>query len=200
MSSFATASTQLPTQLTTALKEWAVVIQALMAGEMILLLRKGGIREENGRFEVKCDRIWLFPTYEHQQPDLLKPFYSDQVQPVSPGWHPDPLEIRAWANITHIFPLPNADQVAALTPHHIWSQSCIQARYDWKPQQPLYGLLLRVHRLPHPVSVPYQPSYGGCRSWIDITVPADPTTAHSVLDDPTYRHQVQAILQTLSPG
>lgn len=200
MSSFAIASTQLTTQLTTALKEWAVVIQSLMAGETILLLRKGGIREKNGRFEVRCDRIWLFPTYEHQQPDLLKSPYAAQVQPVSPGWHPDLLEIRAWADITHIFPLRESDPVAALAPHHIWSQSCIQARYDWKPQQPLYGLLLRVHCLPNPVFVPYQPSYGGCRSWIDITVPADPTTARSVLDDSTYHHQAQAILQTLSPG
>jgi hypothetical protein len=194
MSSPTTASTQ----VTSALKEWAVVIQALNVGETILLLRKGGIREENGRFEVKCDRIWLFPTYEHQQPDLLKSPYGDQIQPVSPGWHPDALEIRAWADITHIFPLREIDQVTALTPHHIWSPSCIQARYDWKPQQPLYGLLLRVHRLPSPVSIPYQTSYGGCRSWIDLPVPADPTTTHPVLEEAAYSHNVDAIMQALS--
>ena len=40
-----------------AFKEWAVTCQALAAGRQSLLLRKGGIHERNGRFEVEHARV-----------------------------------------------------------------------------------------------------------------------------------------------
>ncbi|MGC1218532.1 MAG: DUF1802 family protein, partial [Phormidesmis sp.] len=59
--------------ITAALKEWSVAVDALAAGETILLLRKGGIKEDNGQFSAQADRAMLFPTFEHQRRDLLKP-------------------------------------------------------------------------------------------------------------------------------
>jgi len=53
---------------THALKEWAAV-DALEQGKTImLLLRKGGIHEQGGRFKVAQNQILLYPTHEHQQP------------------------------------------------------------------------------------------------------------------------------------
>ncbi|MFW6125399.1 MAG: DUF1802 family protein, partial [Pirellulales bacterium] len=54
-----------------ALKEWAAVCRALEEGRQTLLLRKGGIHEEGGRFELAHHQFWLFPTYEHQRHDRL---------------------------------------------------------------------------------------------------------------------------------
>ena len=82
-----------------ALKEWAVATDALERGETIVLLRKGGIREEGKHFRVAHDDVLLYPTYEHQQPHLLKPHYSALVQPVPSGWHPETVRIGAWARI-----------------------------------------------------------------------------------------------------
>ena len=62
-------------------------------GKTIILLRKGGIREENGRFGVDYDRVFLYPTYEHQQPNLLKSEYAGKVMPVESGWHPETVRI-----------------------------------------------------------------------------------------------------------
>ena len=39
----------LPDHCQIALKEWAVTVQALARGEQILLLRKGGIHEDQAR-------------------------------------------------------------------------------------------------------------------------------------------------------
>ena len=39
-----------------ALKEWAVVARALGSGRQTLLLRKGGIHERRGEFEVELDQ------------------------------------------------------------------------------------------------------------------------------------------------
>ncbi len=60
-------------QLRQALKEWAIAIEALETGKTIILLRKGGIREKGGHFQAKYLQVWLYPTYEHQKPQLLKP-------------------------------------------------------------------------------------------------------------------------------
>lgn len=179
--------------LTPALKEWAIALQALTAGETILLLRKGGIREESGRFTVAHSRVWLFPTYEHQNPDLLKPKYARQVQPVASGWHPETISIQAWADIKHIFQVTDATTVEALLPFHIWTPQFVTERLRWKPRSPLYVLLLRVFRLPAAHTVPYTPEYGGCRSWIELLEPLSVEGSTPVLDDVQYQQEVRAI-------
>ena len=42
-----------------AYKEWGVVVRALLAGEQVLDVRKGGIREEGRHFGVRSTRLWL---------------------------------------------------------------------------------------------------------------------------------------------
>lgn len=178
-----------------ALKEWAVAVGALARGETILLLRKGGIREQGGRFTVEQQRVWLYPTYEHQQPHLLQPAYASQVTPVEPGWHPAQVEIAAWAEITHILQIAEVARVTALEPFHIWNDQFVGDRLKWKPNQPLYALLLRVYALPSLQVIPYQPEYGGCRSWIELATAIDPDLARPVLSDAAYDRQLQAILE-----
>src|SRR2546422_3996735 len=39
-----------------AFKEWAVVVDALGRGEQVIILRKGGIAEDRGEFELEQDR------------------------------------------------------------------------------------------------------------------------------------------------
>jgi hypothetical protein len=183
--------------LVAALKEWAIALDALLSGDTILLLRKGGIQEAGGRFSVAQSRVLLYPTYEHQQPHLLKPPYAAQVQPVSSGWHPETVAIAAWADITHIFQITTAETVEALLPFHIWTAALAAERLKWKPQQPLYVLLLRVHRLAESLTLPYQESYGGCKSWIDVKLPvryaANPFADAPVLTHEQYNSRVKEI-------
>ena len=61
-----------------ALKEWAVAIRAIDRGQQIVLLRKGGIREKE--FKVEHENLFLYPTYEHQEEDLLKPEYLQGLE------------------------------------------------------------------------------------------------------------------------
>ncbi|MEB3212125.1 MAG: DUF1802 family protein [Leptolyngbyaceae bacterium] len=186
-----------------ALKEWNVAVNALAQGETILLMRKGGIRETQGRFDVPHRRVWLYPTYEHQKPNLLKPDYARQVQPVEPGWHPDSVELRAWADITHLFEVTDAETVDALYPFHIWSQDFAYERFRWKVRSPLYILLLRVYRLTEPITLPFDDAYKGCKSWIDLALGQENSTRASsatpALADDEYHRQVEAI-QSIIPS
>ncbi|MBD3881266.1 DUF1802 family protein [Phormidium tenue FACHB-886] len=176
--------------LTAALKEWAVAVHALIAGETILLLRKGGIREQ--KFTIASPQIWLYPTYEHQKPYLLKPAYASQVLPVESGWHPPTVEIQAQATITHSYEITEPAIVEALLPFHIWNAEFVSERLKWKARSPLTVLLLRIYTLPTAQSIPYRAEYGGCKSWIDLQADLlSPTTA--VLDDSAYQAKVKAI-------
>lgn len=176
-----------------AFKEWAVAIDALEQGEMIMLLRKGGIHEQNGRFQVAHDRTLLYPTYEHQQPRLLKPNYASLVQPVASGWHPETVRIGSWASVTDILPVTEAAVIQALLPFHVWNEQFISDRLKWKPKQPLYILLLRAYKLAQAQVIPYCSEYGGCKSWIDLAESISIVGAVPVLSDAAYTSLVAEI-------
>ncbi|MEO1621429.1 MAG: DUF1802 family protein [Cyanobacteria bacterium J06632_3] len=181
-----------------ALKEWSVAVDALSAGETILLLRKGGIKESQGRFVPEAASVVLFPTFEHQQPTLLKPKYQAAVEPVASGWHPETVTLKAWANITDVFMTHEAEQVAALSAFHIWQPQLAQERLKWKAKQPLYILLLRTYRLAEPIEIPWESNYGGCRSWIELSETINTEAATPALSEAAYLEQVSAISKCLS--
>ncbi len=179
--------------LQNALKEWSVAVDALVQGEMILLLRKGGIREVGNRFQVPHQRIWLYPTYEHQKPHLLKSQWAEQVRPVKAGWHPAVVTIQAWADIVQVWTIRHEQSVQSLLPFHIWNEQFVTERFRWKPSQPLHLLLLRVHRLATPIAIDWQPDYGGCRSWLTLKDPLDLMPSQPVLDQQTWAKTGEAI-------
>ncbi|BAZ49009.1 hypothetical protein NIES4103_16200 [Nostoc sp. NIES-4103] len=176
-----------------ALKEWAVAINALESGKTIMLLRKGGIHERGGRFQVAHEQVLLFPTYEHQQAFMLKAEYADLVYPVTSGWHPETIPIGSVAQITDILPVSDESIVNALLPYHIWNEYFISDRLKWKPRQPLYILLLRTYKLPQQREIPYCQEYGGCKSWIDLAQPIGLQGAKPVLSDSVYTQLVAEI-------
>ena len=178
---------------THALKEWAVAVDALESGKTIVLLRKGGIREEGNQFKVAQDEILLYPTFEHQQPDLLKPEYAGKISPVESGWHPETVRIGAWAKITDIFMVSYEPSVKALLPYHIWNEQFVSDRLKWKHRQPVYILFLRTYQLAQPKFIPYLPEYGGCKSWIDLVEPVSIADATPALSDSEYIKQATAI-------
>lgn len=180
-------------KLSQALKEWAVAVDALLAGEQILLLRKGGIREDRGRFAVKAKRVLLFPTFEHQQATLLKPPYQSAVERYPAGYSTT-VTFHGWADITHNLVLEGQHDGLALLPFHIWNERFVQERLAWKPGTPLQGLLLRSHRLAAPQTLPYQSAYGGCRSWIDLAESVSLAGSQPVLSDAAYEARVTDIL------
>ncbi|MGA7954441.1 MAG: DUF1802 family protein [Gloeobacterales cyanobacterium] len=187
-------------KLVHALKEWAVAVDALEKGETILLLRKGGIREEGGSFTIAHQKVLLYPTYEHQKPHLLKTAYANQVEPVPSGWHPSKVRIGSWAKITDIFQVSAEETLSALLPFHIWNEQFVHERFGWKPRQPLSVLLLRVYTFTQEKMLPFRPEYGGCRSWMDLAEPISVEDSIPVMEDSTYAQRVTAIRKFIHAG
>lgn len=189
-----------------ACKEWAVVVDALLRGEQILDLRKGGIHEDERRFELRGDRFWLFPTYEHQDADLLKPGHRpalDRVLAEHRGTPSDHVRIEGWAEVAGAALLTNPEPLAALDREFIWTVEYATKRLRWKRRQPLWLLALRVHRLDEPLAVPLLPEYAGCSSWVALQGVVDDSAmlaGEPAFDADEFASRLRAVVDAIPGG
>ena len=183
-----------------AYKEWAVIVHALLEGEQILDVRKGGLREDGRRFGLKSTRVWLYPTAEHQRPELLKPAYRPMIDLAAGSRVGEPIRIDGWADIVGAATITDPDQLAALDSKLIWTLEYAESRLQWKKRQPLWVLAMRVHRLVEPLEAPWREEYGGCTSWVDLAgLPADPASrpAHPALSDVAFEAKRKGVREAL---
>ena len=164
-----------------ALKEWAVVVRALLAGEQILDLRKGGIKEDGRHFGLKATRLWLYPTVEHQERDLVRPAYQRWIDDSERDAPPErAIRVEGWADVVGVAKLTDPDDLAKIDGKFIWTPEYAASRLSWKQRDALWVLALRAHRLTDPITVPFREEYGGCTSWVDLAeLPDDPASLPS---------------------
>jgi len=170
----------LEARLRVALKEWAAVCMALGEGRQILLLRKGGIHERGQRFEMEHRQFLLFPTYLHQNPAMLKPSEHANLKPMAA--EPEEIEMTLAGEVTDVLRLQSRRQMDALDGLHVWTPALIDMRFGYKPENPLYLMLVRAYRLATAVRVPNIPAYAGCRSWVPLRETFSTAGATAVLD------------------
>ena len=184
-----------------AFKEWAVACEAMIAGRQTILLRNGGIREENGTFQMNDREFFLIPTYDHQSPKLLKePFVSDLARIVNAGYDAKNLLISAYAAVDTVAVVEDEHRLRELRHEHIWNDDYVRMRLDFNPYDPLYVVLLRVYRLGEPVSIPMRPEYGGCKSWVTLEQPLSTASAIAAIPDEEYARRRAAVLGIISPA
>src|SRR5947199_10702463 len=103
-----------------ALKEWAVAVEAIARGEQVVLVRKGGIREEAREFRIEHERFLLYPTYEHQREDLLQVPFRPELAAAPAGWSgPETVTLTTWAAVAGRFAVTEQEAVAWLAPYYV---------------------------------------------------------------------------------
>ncbi|MEI6606651.1 MAG: DUF1802 family protein [Verrucomicrobiota bacterium] len=169
-------------------KEWQVICDALASGRQAILLRKGGIHEGRQGFSFAHKSFFLFPTRFHVQGDQVR---EGSVTPL-PEWQlGDPIRITHHVEALWAVTLTDWEKVAALEPFHIYSAKTVRDRFDWEGKGMNSGsihlALVRVRQLASPWEFPYEASFGGCRSWIQLPEPPAhwQQTASTVLDEDT---------------
>ena len=187
----------LPATSTVALKEWAVTVAALERGEQIILLRKGGIREDGKHFKVDQDGFFLYPTYEHQIAGLLKPDYRPLLEETLVDADPDLVTLNSYAEVVEVIETSDEEAVAELDRFHIWVEDYAEKRIHWKPRFPLSVMLLRVHLLEQPQALPVMPEYEGCTSWVTLVEEYPVGVATAVLNDRRFNRGVERIKEAL---
>jgi hypothetical protein len=188
-----------------AFKEWQVIVEALGAGEQILILRKGGIAEDGGGFEAKAGRFWLFPTHFHEQIAQTKPAatkWFNQVGGVPPSRNLATsgevarVHLRYFAEVVRHSFLSDWASVARLDPFHLWSEETIHKRFEWAHPPGLHAFAVRAHRLREPVRFELTPAMGGCKSWIDLPLDFAACASEPVLEDAVFAKKLEALKLT----
>ena len=159
----------MPLQSRIALKEWAVVCDALASGEQVLLFRKGGIREEGKKFTVDHSEFLFFPTLEHQNREALRPQWQDRLAGYRPAGSPaEKISLSVFAGVSQIFKAGKVEPLLRLSQFHPYNEDFFRMRLAYKPNEPLWVFLIRAFLLPKAVSVPNLPRYAGCKSWVEL--------------------------------
>ncbi len=175
-----------------AFKEWAIVVDALGRGDQILILRKGGIAEGRGGFQVEHPRFLFFPTLYHQQRESVLPAAQaryDEIAPHLPG--PELLRLEFCAEVIAWRRLESLAAVERLRGQHVWRDDVLAQRFDWGKEQRLFALAVRVSRLPQRIELPMLPAYGGCKSWIELAEEIPTDTAQPVLGEAAFQERLQ---------
>jgi hypothetical protein len=182
-----------------AFKEWGVVCAALADGRQSLILRKGGIAEENGAFRPDHARFWLFPTYLHQTPDGLKPAAAAGLPAVERQRPPaNVVRLTHFVEVSAAFRVGRLEQVLDLDLFHVWSEATVRQRFAYR-QPGLYVLPARVYTAASPVEVPNRPEYDGCKTWVDFGEDI-PATGMPVLSDRAFADVLEAIDRAIHPS
>lgn len=185
----------------TAFKEWAIVVDALGRGDQILILRKGGIAEGKGGFHVEHPRFFFFPTLFHQQRESVLPSAQMRYDEIAPSLPPpEVLRLEFCAEVVVWRKLDSLAAVERLRGQHIWRDEVLAQRFDWGKEHGVFALAVRVSRLSQRVEVPMLPSYGGCKSWVEIA--SDIATAESqpVLPETEFQARLQQFESALAAG
>jgi hypothetical protein len=175
-----------------AFKEWAVVVDALGCGEQILILRKGGISEERGGFQVEHPEFFLFPTLFHEQRESVVPAGQKRFDEIaSRVSDPSIVSLELCARVIAWRELNSLEMAGRFRGQHLWRDEVIAQRFDWGRTKQIFALALRVYQLKKKIELPMRDNYGGCKSWIELESELDVTGSEPVLDDATFASRLK---------
>ncbi len=177
----------------TAFKEWAIIVDLLGRGEQIIILRKGGLREGRGGFQVEHEEFLLFPTLFHQRRESVLPPAQKRFDEIAPQFAPpEILRLEYFARVAGWQRLDNLATAERLRGQHFWRDEVVAERFDWGKEKEIHALAVRVFRLPKPIEIPMLPAYGGCKSWVELADDISTDGAQTVLNDKDFEQKLAA--------
>ncbi len=182
-----------------AFKEWAVICRALAEGAQALILRKGGIAEAGGEFEVEQTRFWLYPTFVHQQRDGIKPeavplLEKAELERPQPGM----VRLTHFVEVPGVYHVHNLGVALILDHLHLWSPETVRKRFNYRSPG-LFVLPARVYRVPQAFEIAEAPRYAGCKSWVALERELPTDGAVPVLDDERFHELLRSLDGLLNP-
>ena len=167
----------------TALKEWAVLVDAMARGDIVAMVRKGGIREQRAGFSVRHDRFLLYPTYFHEKAAELAERFLPTLDAAHARRPPEgTVRFDYVAEAVAVWRVDDLARLRAIEGEHGLTAAAVDARFHYKNRPGVQVVAARVLRLAAPASVPEARRYGGCVSWVELDDAVDVAGARPVLD------------------
>ena len=105
--------------------------------------------------------------------------------------------IRYVARLAEDVEVMDEEELARLSPFHIWTDNFAVERLKWKKKHPLHVLLLRIFRLSEPIEIPMSSDYLGCKSWIRLPDDLPQREMEPVLSDAAFEEERRRIKDAL---
>jgi len=181
-----------------ALKEWAVLVEAMAGGSIVAMVRKGGIREQRKGFSVRHDRFLLYPTYFHEKPAELAARFRDRLDAAHATRPPEGrVRVEYVCDVVGVWAVAELERLAAVEDQHGLAPAAVASRFHYKDRPGVQVVAVRAKRLPQAVEVPELRRYAGCVSWVELDGAVDVAGASPVLPEAELARRVAAITAAL---
>ena len=183
----------------TALKEWAVLVDAMSRGDIVAMVRKGGIREQRAGFSVRHERFLLYPTYFHEKRDELASRFVESLDAVDAARPPaSVIRLEYVADVAGVWSVLDLPRLEAIEREHGLSWSAVTSRFHYRNKPGVQVVAVRVSRLRQAVVIPETRRYQGCVSWVELDDAVDVDGALPVLTEEALRTRVSRLNAALS--
>ena len=171
----------------TALKEWAVLCDAMARGDIIAMVRKGGIREQRAGFAVRHDRFIFYPTFFHERDSELAPRFRETLATSHASQPPaGVIRLSLVADVAAVWQVRDLAQLLAIESDHGLAWEAVESRFNYRGVPGVQVVAVRASRLQPPIDVPEARRYAGCVSWVELDEDVDVSTSRPVLDDASF--------------
>jgi hypothetical protein len=157
----------------TALKEWAVIVDALARGDICALIRKGGLREHRAGFSVRHDQFLFYPTFFHENPDELAPALRPRLSASNVRPPQGRIFISLMARVAHVWRVTDLQKLHAIDGMHGLAWQAVESRFNYRNNPVVHVVAVEMFGLPDPVSLPDLRRYQGCVSWVELDIGLD---------------------------
>jgi len=183
-----------------ALKEWAVLVNAMARGDLIAMIRKGGIREHRAGFDVRHDRFLLYPTFFHEKRNELALRFHPTLESAHATRPPDGMiELRYLATVAAVWQVTELERLRAIEAEHGLTWGAVESRFNYRDDPRVHVVAVRVSILRAPVTLPEVRRYTGCVSWVKLDEEIDVAGAQPVLDDASFDERLAMLERALGP-
>ena len=182
----------------TALKEWAVLVDAMARGDIMAMVRKGGIREQRAGFSVRHERFLFYPTFFHEKSHELAPRFREQLDAAHTS-RPEEGTIR----ITHVadvighWTVTDLERLRAIENEHGLAWPAVESRFHYRDRPVVEVVAVRVSALITPAVVPELRRYQGCVSWVELADDIDVAGAVPAVSDDALNERLSRLDRVL---
>ena len=184
-----------------ALKEWAVLVDAMARGDLIAMIRKGGIREHRAGFDVRHDRFLLYPTFFHEKLNELDARFHPTLDASHANRPPEgTIELRYVANVAAVWQVTELERLRAIDAEHGLTWGAVESRFRYREDPRVHVVAVRLARLARVASLPDARRYSGCVSWVKLDDEVDVSGAIPVVSDDIFAARMRALESSLGPS
>lgn len=187
-----------PREERTALKEWAVLVDAMGRGDLIAMVRKGGIREQRAGFDVRHERFLLYPTFFHEKVHELADRFRPGLERAHGDRPPDGmLQLRFVADVAAVWRVTELERLRGIHAEHGLTWGAVESRFRYRDNPVVHVVAVRVSRLPAIVTLPEIRRYAGCVSWVKLDDDVTVRPSQPAVDDAPFAARLRALASVL---